>query len=244
MRAAKWRNILIGDIDLIEKLRETPIIPPRHIRDQQVMDNDLQRTFPAESWFNTERHIENIRDIIMAYADVNQSLGYAQGMCFITFTLYRVYYEDCPKCAKIDTFYSLHTILGFLRPLFPRDADDPFVMKWIDSTAGVIKLKLLTKNAKLVSKLRGNGFIKLLLVKTLPALFANWFEYNDILLIWDHIFSNDDIFENTLNILVGMIIYHKDVYLHLRTEKVLQLTAVKSFYKASSVVSHAYTLKH
>lgn len=243
MRAAKWRDILIGDTELIEKLRETPVIPPQQIRDQLVMNNDIRRTFPTEGWFNTEKHIKNLRAIIMAYADVNKSIGYAQGMCFITFTLYRVYYEDCPKHAVTDTFYSLHSIMGFLRPLFPRDANDPFVIKWIDSTAGVIKLKLLSKNALLVSKIRGNGFIKLLIVKTLPALFANWFEYNDLLLVWDHIFSSEDIFENTLNIVVGMIVYHKDVYIHLRNEKILQLTAVRSFYKASSVVSHAYTLK-
>ena len=243
MRAAKWRNVLIGDMKLIRILRESPVVPPDRIRDQTTMNNDLRRTFPTVGWFNTEKHINNIRTVLMAYAEINNSVGYAQGMCFIAFVLYRVYYEDCPKFAVHDTFYSLHTIMGFLRPLFPRDDKDPYVMKWIDSTAGVVRLKLLSRNAFLASKLRGFGYIKLLIVKTLPALFANWFDYNGLLLVWDHIFSTDDIFENTLNIVVGMLLYHKDVYIHLKMEKILELTSVKSFYKASSVVSHAYTLQ-
>ena len=71
MRASKWRAALIGDLDLIHKLRESTIIPPDTIRDQCTMEQDLKRTFPTIEWFNTDKHLNNISDILMAYAKVN-----------------------------------------------------------------------------------------------------------------------------------------------------------------------------
>ncbi len=243
MRAAKWRSALIGDMELIRQLRQSVIKAPLIIRDQTDMENDLRRTFPKNQWFNTDEHLRNITTILMAYAEANPNIGYAQGMCFIAFVLYYIYYNDCPEYAVHDTFFSFHTIIRFIRPLYPRDSSDTHIIKWIDSTSSIIRLKLLYRYPKLAAKLRNTGFVKLMLIKTGPALFANWFKLEDTLILWDYLFT-EDIFENMLNVIGAMIVHNREVYLHLNEEKILHLTAVKSFYRVSSIVSYAYTFEH
>lgn len=242
MRASKWRAALIGDLELIRDLRQSTLTEPLIIRDQCTMEQDLKRTFPTIEWFNKGEHLANVQKILMSYAEVNPNIGYAQGMCFIVFVLYKVYYDDCPEHATHDTFFSLHTIVHHIRPMYPRDCDDKHIASWLESTASIVRLKILYGHPQLAIKLRNTGFIKLLLIKTVPALFANWFNLEDTMVAWDYIFSGV-IFENMLNLVSGMILFNMEVYLHLTTEKVLQITSVKSFYRVSSIVSYAYTFQ-
>jgi len=241
MRASKWRNVLIGDISLLNKLRSCPLKRPVHIKDQTTMDNDLRRTFPLDTWYSKE-HIKNLSTILMVYADTNPTIGYAQGMCFIVFLLYKVYYKDCPQYAVQDTYYSLYTIMKYIRPLYPRDEHDEYINSWLDSTSSIIRLKLLYHSPKLAVRLRNTGFIKLMLIKLGPALFANWFSLEDTVVVWDYIFKCN-MFDRVLNIMTAMFMVNRELYLNLSDEKVLQITSVKSFYKISSVVSCAHSLR-
>lgn len=241
MRASKWRHELIGDMTLMDKLRACPLMPPSEIKDQMTMDNDLRRTFPTDAWF-TKNHLHNLSTILMVYADTNPTVGYAQGMCFIVFLLYKVYYQDCPKYALEDTYYSLYTIMRYIRPLYPRDEHDQDINKWLESTSSIIRLKLLYHSPKLALRLRNTGFVKLMLIKTGPTLFANWFSTDDTLILWDYIFK-DDIFDNVLNVLTAMIMVNREIYMNLSDDKILHITSIKSFYKISSIVSCAHALK-
>lgn len=241
MRAIKWRRKLMGTIDLITELRKTNLIVPTELPpDYDVMMSDMTRTYPETDWYND--HLKEIRMVLVCYATTNPSIGYAQGMCFIVFALYRVYYEDNPKHAVIDTFYSLHTIMRYTHPLYPRDDRDTDVLRFIEAASGLIRLNIITKHNRLALKMRGNEFIKLLLIKTGPALFANWFSYDDILIVWDYIFQ--DIFKNLLNFVTAMIVSHENIYLHMNYEKTLHIISEKSFYRAASLVSSARTFGH
>lgn len=241
MRASKWRAALIGDLELIHKLRQTPVIPPDEVRDQNDINNDLTRTFPTESWFLD--HLEDLRTILMVYADTTPTIGYAQGMCFIVFVLYYVYYQDCPKHVINDCIFSLHGIMGKIAPLYPRDDEDLDIGRWLDSVSSTIRLKLLYRVPKLAVALRNTMFIKLMIIKTGPAMFANWFSLQDVLLIWDYILK-PGMFENFINVFCALMMHNGDIYMNFDTEKILQLTSVKSFYRVSSVVSYAHSLKH
>lgn len=241
MRASKWRSALIGDIQLINKLRLTPVTIPRHVRDEVDIDNDLTRTFPTESWFHD--HLDALRTILMVYADTTPTIGYAQGMCFIVFVLYYVYYNDCPEHATNDCIFSLHGIMGNLAPLYPRNDEDVDICKWLESVSSTVRLKLLYRLPRLAVKLRNTMFIKLMIIKTGPAMFANWFPLQDVLLIWDYILQ-PRMFENFINVFCALMMHNRDIYMHFDTEKILQLTSVKSFYRVSSVVSLAHSLKH
>ena len=172
MRASKWRAALIGDLELINKLRQTPVVLPDEVRDQNDINNDLTRTFPTESWFLD--HLEDLRTILMVYADTTRTIGYAQGMCFIVFVLYYVYYQDCPKHVINDCIFSLHGIIGNIAPLYPRDDEDADIGRWLDSVSSTIRLKLLYRVPKLAVALRNTMFIKLMIIKTGPAMFASY----------------------------------------------------------------------
>lgn len=241
MRASKWRSALIGDIQLINKLRLTPVTTPCDVRDQTDIDNDLTRTFPTEPWFHD--HLDNIRTILMVYADTTPTIGYAQGMCFIVFVLYYVYYQDCPEHVVNDCIFSLHGIMGNIAPLYPHDQADEDIGRWLDSVSGTVRLKLLYRIPSLAVKLRNTMFIKLMIIKTGPALFANWFSLQDVLIVWDYIVK-PDMFENIINVFCALMMHNRDIYMYFDTEKILQLTSIKSFYRVSSVVSYAHSLKH
>lgn len=242
MRAHKWRQRLIGDIKMINQLRKTTIVVPNIIKEQDTMLRDLKRTFPEIEWFNEREHIGNITSILKGFAHANPTIGYAQGIAFIVFILYYVYYNDSKEHVLHDTFYSLHTIISHIRPFIPRDSSDSRIQNWIDSAASIIRLKFFHNHPTLALKLRDTIHIKLLIIQTGPALFANWFDFEDTQLIWDYLFSTENIFENVLDIIAGMIVSNKEVYLHLDTEKVLQITGLRSFYRVASIVSYAHTL--
>lgn len=241
MRAHRWRYTLIGKLNLIRELRKTSLtLPLDRLEEEDVIMQDLCRTFPETTWYTD--HLKDLRKIIMCYAFTNPAVGYAQGMCFIVFILYRVFHADCPKYAAIDTFYALHTIMHSIRPFYPRDQYDENVLSFIDSTSALVRLNFLTRHRSLATKMRGNEFIKLLLIKTGPTLFANWFDYDDTVLIWDYLF--EDIFPNFINILSAMITKNENIYLHMKYDKILHLISQKSFYRASSIVSYARTFSH
>jgi len=238
MRAHRWRYTLIGKLDLVRELRKTKLILPLdRIPDEDVIMQDLVRTFPESTWYTD--HLKDLRKIIMCYAHTNPSVGYAQGMCFIVFILYKVFYDDCPKHASIDTFYAIHTLMRYLRPMYPRGEEDDIILNFIDSTAALVRLNFMSRHRRLAVKMRGNEMIKLLLIKTGPTLFANWFPFEETLLIWDYLFEN--IFSNFINILTAMVIKNENIYLHMAYDKTLQIISQKSFYRAASIVSCART---
>lgn len=243
MRAHKWRQRLIGDIKIINQLRNTNIIVPDIIKEEETLLSDLKRTFPEIEWFKKREHISRISSILKAFSHSNPTIGYAQGVAFIVFVLYYVYYTDCPKHVIHDTFYSLHTIMTHIRPFIPRNENDSRIKNWVDSTASIIRLKFFHNHPLLALKLRDTIYIKLLIIQTGPALFANWFELEDIKIIWDYLFSTENIFENVLDVIAAMIVSKKEVYLHFESEKILQIIGLRSFYRVASIVSYAHTLK-
>lgn len=243
MRASKWRLNLLGSLTLMNTLRKTQLVLPlQNLPDHNTIMQDIVRTFPEDRWYTD--HLSELSKILLCFAKHNPSIGYAQGMCFIVFVLYRVFYNDCPKYATIDTFYALHTIMTHIRPLYPRPEEDDIILSFIDSTAALIRLNFINSHQRLAIKLRGNEMIKLLLVKTGPTLFANWFQYNDLLLIWDYLFRDLNIFDNFINISTAMIICHEKIYLCMNYEKTLHIISEKSFYRAISIVSSARTFEH
>jgi hypothetical protein len=240
MRAVTWRRRLIGDRKLLTKLRNSELVAPDYIRELKVIDDDLVRTFPQDTWFND--HHDKIKLILSCYAEQNPSMGYAQGMCFIVFPLYRVYYNDCPEHAAVDTFFSLHTIMHFLRPLYPRSKIDVNIRSYLTTASSIIRIKLLSDHIGLATRLRNSEYIQLLLIKSGPSLFANWFDLSDTETLWDYIFHGD-LFENLMHVICAMLVVNKEIYMGFSYEKILEIIQVKDFYRVSSLVSCARTFQ-
>jgi hypothetical protein len=50
---------------------------------EKNIENDLNRTFPEEEFFQDSDNINKIRNILIAFSRRNSSIGYTQGFNFI-----------------------------------------------------------------------------------------------------------------------------------------------------------------
>ena len=97
-RAQKWRNYLLGSPSTIYLLRESKEIKHKENKHEEVIRNDLKRTYPLNDFF-TDR-IGDLSNVLNTYAHINEGMGYAQGMAFIAFNLYKIYYEEFRNTTK------------------------------------------------------------------------------------------------------------------------------------------------
>ena len=101
MRASSWRK------NLCTSSPYPPIEIVKGPYDEQIQ-LDLNRTFTEESWFDSHR--ETLSGILNTFSVVNEGFGYPQGLNYLAFPLYYVYFNDQPKTAVEDTFYSLQSL--------------------------------------------------------------------------------------------------------------------------------------
>lgn len=242
MRAVKWRQSLIGDMTRLALLRDTHehIFVPDKIADETDLNNDLQRTFPGLSY--SDEQLEPIKNILKVYANVNREIGYMQGMCFIAFVLYHTYSNDDPENCIVDTYYSLTRLVGYIRPIYPVHAKDPKPTQFLNNMSKLIRLKLVCKHQALAGKLTNLDYIRTLIIRTAPALFANYFTMEDTKILWDYIMDGD-IFENILSCYCAILVCNKDIYLHMNDEKIYTFIMTPCFYRVASIVSAAYAFR-
>jgi hypothetical protein len=211
MRAHFWRQKLCPNspYDLI-KLKIGPY-------DNQIK-LDIRRTFPDNKWF--EPHHENIRYILNTFSILNAGFGYPQGLNFLAYPLYYVYYSDDPKNATMDTLYSLQTLIHIVLPLYPIDQYDTSALKYIGKVTNLICLRCYENEKRLHFLLNPEykQFMISLVSSIVPTFFASKFSLEDTLRIWDNLFQNQNL-KNILQRLVKMmsdaITYHKNVFIYL-----------------------------
>jgi hypothetical protein len=238
MRATKWRKTLVGDLERLTQLRDTceHLLVPNTILDETDLNNDLERTFPTLKY--TSEQLRPIKNVLKTYAHVNREIGYMQGMCFIAFVLHHVYSQDNMTHVKADTYYSLTHIIGFIRPVYPIHSRDSKPAEFLENMAKLIRIKLIYKHPLLADKLRKLDYIKTLIIRTIPALFANYFTFDDTVVLWDYLFDGD-IFENIINCYCAILVCNKQIYLHMNDEKIYTFILTPCFYRVASIVSAA-----
>ena len=57
---------------------------------EKTIENDLNRTFPEEEFFQDKENINKIRNILLAFSRRNSSIGYTQGFNFIVGRLLKI----------------------------------------------------------------------------------------------------------------------------------------------------------
>ena len=57
---------------------------------EKTIENDLNRTFPDEEFFQNKENINKIRNILLAFSRRNSSIGYTQGFNFIVGRLLKI----------------------------------------------------------------------------------------------------------------------------------------------------------
>ena len=192
--------------------------------DEQIV-LDIRRTFPEVPWF--EDHLETLRGILNVFSVVNEGFGYPQGLNYLAFPLFYVYYNDNPKTAVSDTLYSLQALVRVVLPLYPLDAKDTTAIETIRSVASLVVLKCYEEDSNL-SVLFSDmhmPFVTSLVSSIIPTMYANVFPLQDTLLLWDEIIGSSckAMFKHVISILVRAIMYHKNMFLHLPIDKSMQL---------------------
>ena len=239
-RAQKWRNCLMGSPSTIFFKREYSIKMEYLSKYDNEIQNDLKRTFPTSSFFTD--HIVVLSDILNTYAYVNDGMGYAQGMAFIVFTLFKVYYEDDPIFATEDTFYSFHKVVQVIRPVYPLNAKDEKVLVFHQNLVPNVTLLLSKYNPTLAKRVNEIGIMDLLLYQNIPSLFCNKFEITDCCLLWDFILRKKhyDMFHRVLCVLAGMIISLEPVIMDFNIDSIMSIMQDQHTYNVRRVILHAH----
>ena len=179
---------------------------------------DIRRTYPQETWFVSHR--EQLRYILNTFSILNKAFGYPQGLNFLAFPLYYVYYNDDPENADMDTLYSLQTLIHVVLPMYPIDEKDTGALFRIRQITNLICFKCYENENKLHFLLdtEYEQFMTSMVSNILPTFFASTFSLKETIDIWDKLFKKNTL-KNVLEGLVEMtadaITYHKNIFIYL-----------------------------
>jgi hypothetical protein len=218
MRASSWRTSLCPS----SPYPSLDIVSGPY--DEQIQ-LDLCRTYPEVKWFDPHR--STLCGILNTFSVVNEGFGYPQGLNYLAFPLYYVYYRDHPKTAVEDTFYSLQSLVRVVLPLYPLDAKDASAFETICSVANMVTLQCYEADPKLSILFSETHmpFVTSLVSSIMPTLYANVFTLQDTLLLWDEIISHSckAMFKSVVQIMVHAILFHKNMFIHMPVDKSMML---------------------
>ena len=218
MRASTWRKCLCPSSPYPSlELVSGPY-------DDQIQ-LDLARTFTGVKWF--DKHREILGNILNTFSVVNEGFGYPQGLNYLAFPLYYVYFLDQPKTAVEDTFYSLQSLVRVVLPLYPLDAKDSSAFETICCVTNMVTLQCYEADHRLSILFAETHapFITSLVSSIIPTMYANVFSLYDTLLLWDEIIAHscNDMFKKVLRVMVQAILFHKNMFLHMTVDKSMML---------------------
>ena len=242
-RAQKWRNYLLGSPATIYLLRESKVIAHKENQHEEVIRNDLRRTYPLNDFFTD--HISDLSNVLNTYAHVNEGMGYAQGMAFIAFNLYKIFYEDDSLHVVEDTFYSLHKLIHVIRPAYPLHDKDTSALTFNENITSCIILLISKKETTLAKKVKELDIIKIFTIQTIPSLFGNKFTPEDCAILLDFIVhkSSFEMFHRVLCILSAMIISIKPIIMNMNYESVMGIMQNKGCYQVRRIIAIAHSIK-
>ena len=245
MLANRWRRKLIGSRQAIAMLRRTTMYRPPKTEYDSVIMADLTRTYPLDQWFMD--HMDNIATVLNLYAYTNSGMGYAQGMAFIVFVLYKTFYEDDPEYAIHDTYYAFHRVVEVIRPIYPLGSKDSRPHKFKDSVKQLIYVKLAIYDMDLAQKLKSSpDIIPIVIFQSVPALFANKFSsIEETSLLFDFIFCDKpiDTLHSTVCVLCAILLRFRHIFMSMSFEKTLELIQVKEYYNVRKIIAIASRVK-
>ena len=186
MLASRWRKALMGGSKTLKLLRLTNLDIPIHSDYHETIHQDIVRTYPTNEWFTA--HTKKLTNILNLYAYTNNGMGYAQGMAFIVFILYRTFHRDNPKHADKDTYYSFHKIINTIRPIYPLNKDDVSASEYMNDLKTLMYIKIAVNHRRLALRLKSMPMVmSVLIYQCVPTLFANKFNVEDATTVYDFI---------------------------------------------------------
>ena len=183
----------------------------------QIM-HDVYRTFTDDPWFSPHR--QRIARMLNTFATVNAGVGYIQGMNYLIFPLWKVYYTSCPQWAEEDTMASLQTVLHLTLRTYATRADDTRAYEYLKTVVGIIRLRAITLDDDLFVLFNDEytPFLQCTVSSMIPTLFANALPIASVLLLWDQFFAADTrrrMFDRAVDTLVYLLVHHRNLFIHM-----------------------------
>lgn len=90
----------------------------------EMIDRDLNRTFPQISFFAREEFASSLKRILYAYSQMDRALGYSQGMAFIA-AMFLLYFDE------ETSFWAFHSVMtnDVTRQIDFFKGDKPMIMR-------------------------------------------------------------------------------------------------------------------
>lgn len=233
MSAKTWKLKLIGKYP-----SSVASCPDHSVLPVDEINRDLHRTFPQEKWF--ENHRERLRNVLLWNAWSDRVVSYAQPFSFIAFTLYYVFQLDEPNSAMVSTYYSLHRLIGVIRPFIPLDESDSKPMKFMNTVTCLLRIHILEIDPFLNSKISPE-FMMYIVMNGMPTLFTNWFSVQDSVLVLDYIIdkSKETMFERLLKFPVAIMLTYRPLFVNMEWYKIFLL---KQIFSAKTIIARAKSL--
>jgi hypothetical protein len=180
--------------------------------------HDVYRTFTDDPWFSPHR--QRIARMLNTFATVNAGVGYIQGMNYLIFPLWKVYYTSCPQWAEEDTMASLQTVLHLTLRTYATRADDTRAYEYLKTVVGIIRLRAITLDDDLFVLFNDEytPFLQCTVSSMIPTLFANALPIASVLLLWDQFFAADTrrrMFDRAVDTLVYLLVHHRNLFIHM-----------------------------
>ena len=178
---------------------------------------DITRTFPTERWFDPHR--EQLVALLNTFASINVGIGYIQGMNYLIFPLWKVYYESTPEWAVEDTLCSMQSIMHMTLRVYNTDVSDSH-LSYLKTLAGVIRLRCMTVEPSMRVLFDDDymPFLTSVIASLIPTLFSTALRIDHVMILWDQIFSATTkrrMFNRAVDMVVCLLVHHKNVFLHL-----------------------------
>ena len=180
--------------------------------------HDVYRTFTTDTWF--DQHRMRLARMLNTFATVNAGVGYIQGMNYLMFPLWKVYYSSCPTWAIEDTLASMQTILHLTLRTYATRVNDTRAYEYLKTIVGIIRLRAVTMNKDLhvLFDSQYTPFLQCTVSNMIPTLFANALPIDSVLLLWDQFFAartRRQMLDRAVDTLVCLLVHHRNLFLYM-----------------------------
>jgi hypothetical protein len=236
--ASRWRGCLLGTVAQVEKLRSVKLSLPNidEIENElEEINRDLRRTYPLISFFRQRE--KELRNILLWYSYTNVCVSYCQSFSYLSFILYKVFYEEDPAHAMIDVYYAMHKLLLVVRPLLPKNHKDATPLTYLSRLEELIFNQLVFHDKELFDAIKNTFLLKHLLLQGFSSFFLNWFSCSDGVRLIDYIIDNDVrvIFRRMVLFTVSFLMVNREYFLNFDELTCMDFVSRKNMFKFDSI---------
>jgi hypothetical protein len=202
---------------------------------------DVARTHSSDRWFDPHR--EPICKLLNAFANTNIGFGYPQGLNFLVFPLWKVYFLADAEWVMHDVFYSLQYLVGALLSVYPIHKSDKAALTQMEVISSIVKLRVAKKYPELRQKIFSQEyalFVMSLVSKMVPTMFANIYTVDNTILLWDNVFKKDSILDSVVQCVVSLICINHNAVQHLSLSTCMTVIQESAPYTMSRVYGEIY----